>query len=343
MKKCLSCVLRVDAGGNLGMGHFRRCLVLAKALRATGYSVVLLMASVPESLLGAAKANQIKVVEYGRQVVPGSREDAELFGEYVNPGEYDWLVFDGYHFKKPYRNELASFARHCLIIHDSPGDYRDADILLDQNVGVNSKEYLIGEKATFLYGPEHALVDGNSDLRDRRFSNRNRKPRILVTMGGADVKQLTWSVVGAIVDRDVHVDVVLGALSPWRLPDFERYSETLHLHVTPDGLDELIANADVGVMSLGITTWEMCFYGLPFVMLESNANQRRVIRWFENSGVALNGLFEGQFASEHFRRCVDRFIQNPAFRRSCSKKLLSIVDGDGPKRVIAEMMRKADE
>ena len=332
-----SCVFRVDAGGDRGIGHFRRCLVLGQALQKLGHSAVFVMSSVPENLKRTALAKQIRIIEYDRKVTPGTPEDAILFAESVKPGEFDWIIFDGYHFDKSYRESVAAFGRRCLIIQDGPGDYSDADIVLDQNVAVDFGRYAIGG-GILLHGPEYALVEGDYNLRNKRFPRRNKKNRLLVTLGGADVKKLTLPVVAAVTDRDVEADVVLGAVSSWKPADFENYKERVRLHIAPDGLDSLMAEADIGVMSLGITTWEMCFYGLPFIMLESNINQRLIIKWFEDAGIAINGLGGGDFDSEYFLECLDRYIQNPSFCRSCSEKLLSIVDGQGACRVITEMM-----
>ncbi len=330
---------RVDAGADCGIGHFRRCLVLAEAFQRAGYLVSFFMSSVPNDLKNHAESKGIRVFVFEEKVVRGSEKDADLFAAYLKSGVYDWIVYDGYEFKEDYRKNTNSAVRHTLIIQDVPGDYSDADLVLNQNANVDIRDYRLGANGKLLNGTTYSLIAGRFDLREKRLSTdkQNQKPNILITLGGADVGNLTLSVVESLIELDVDMNAVLGPACSWDQSDFDRFEDKLNVHVSPNGLDQLIAGADVGVMSMGITTWEMCFYGLPFVMLGCNLNQQPIINWFVERELAINGLYKGEFVPDYFVQSVGEYLHNPARCRAYSEKLMKLVDGSGPDRVVNEI------
>jgi UDP-2,4-diacetamido-2,4,6-trideoxy-beta-L-altropyranose hydrolase len=328
---------RVDAGTDCGIGHFRRCLVLAEALQKAGCLVSFFMSSVPNNLKGHAESKGVRVFEFEEKVVRGSEKDSDLFVGYLKSEVYDWIVYDGYEFKKNYRKSASSTVRHTLIIQDVPGDYSDADIVLNQNVNVDLRDYRLGANGKLLNGTTYSLIAGRCDLREKRISTDKQKPNILITLGGADVGNLTLSVVESLMELDVDINAVLGPACSWDQSDFDRFEDKLNVYVSPNGLDQLIAGADIGVMSMGITTWEMCFYGLPFVMLGCNLNQQPVIDWFVERELAVSGLCKGEFVPDYFVQSIKEYLHNHARRRAHSENLMKLVDGSGPDRVVKEI------
>jgi len=330
---------RVDAGTDCGIGHFMRCLVLAEALQRAGYLVSFFMSSAPNNLKDYAESKGIRVFIFEEKVVRGSEKDSDLFVGCLKSEAYDWIVYDGYDFKEDYRKRANSAVRHTLIIQDVPGDYSDADLVLNQNANVDIRDYRVGADGKLLNGTTYSLIAGRYDLREKRISTDKQKqmPNILITLGGADVGNLTLSVVESLMELNVDMNAVLGPACSWNQSDFDRFGDKLNVHVSPNGLDQLIAGADIGVMSMGITTWEMCFYGLPFIMLGCNLNQQSIIDWFVERELAINGLCKGEFVPDYFVQSIEKYLHNPARRMAYSENLMKLIDGSGPDRVVKEI------
>lgn len=332
-----SCLFRIDAGEKWGIGHFRRSLSLARVLGDSGYRITFVMAAVPDDLRAAALARGIRVIVYENEVVPGSAQDLSLFRQCSLDERYEWIVFDGYHFDRSYREAAGRSAHRIMVIHDMPGDYCDASVFLDQNVNTVVSDYRFSPECRVLMGPRFSLTVGNAGLRSSRSVEGKTFPRILISLGGADVKRLSLPVARALEGVNAQLDIVLGSASGWRPADFSSIGARAEIHESPDGIDRLVAGADLGIMSLGITTWEMCFYGLPFVMLASNPNQQRVIDWFQKKDLADSGLRGEAFEPDYFRRVVDKLLLGESLRRSRSRRLMQLVDGKGPCRVVQAM------
>jgi len=336
-----TCVFRVEAGNDHGIGHFRRCIVLGEILINFGIDVAFVMSPIPANLKKMAEARHIRIIEYQKATEQGSDEDAEMLAAHLRSQRWDWLVFDGYNFRKSYRNRVKQYIKRILVIQDLPGDYSDADLVLDQNVNIDINSYGVSDNGLLLAGPKYSLVSGDQNLRKKRFLPIKEKPTVLVTLGGSDVNNLTYRVIECLAALEADINVVLGPSSKWLRSDFNKYDGKITVHVSPDGLDELIAQADIGVMSMGITTWEMCFYGLPFIMLPCNPMQETIVRWFTERDLAVNGLLDGKFIDEHFVHCIDNYLKNPISFQNYSEKLMQIVDGKGPQRVAEEMRRRS--
>lgn len=334
---CKAGIFRVDADGKTGIGHFTRSLVLAEALVKSGVSIKFLMMAVSQWILNEARKKKVEVVQAEEASPQGSAMDMAWLASCVQGKQPDLLVIDGNGFSEDYIESCSGIARKLLVIQDIPGGCANADIVVNQNPYIEENNYDVSDGVKLLLGTDYCFVDGKNRLAAN--SNFDKRARILLTLGGSDAKHLTLPVAKTLATLDVDIDVVIGPASPWTPEDFSTINGSLKIHLAPSGLDKLIATADVGVMAMGSTTWNICFQGLPFIMLPCSEAQEPLVRWFVEKRLALRGLKSGGFNPDYFLDCIKAYLYDNAKRRNLSQKLLKLVDGKGAQRIVGEIKR----
>jgi RimJ/RimL family protein N-acetyltransferase len=105
-------------------------------------------------------------------------------------------------------------------------------------------------------------------------------------------------------------------------------------------MPELMAWADVAISAGGSTCWEMAFMGLPSLILVLAENQAAVAKGLAERGVAVNlsGSPGGTIEPASLASQVQTLLTDPDRRRLMSEAGQQLVDGQGVKRVIAEML-----
>ena len=167
-----------------------------------------------------------------------------------------------------------------------------ADLVLNQNIHANARLYSKREPAMrLLLGPRYAMLRREF----RQWRNWQREipatgRKILVTLGGSDPNNLTGRVIEAIQqlsNPDSETVVLVGGSNP-HLCSVEAsiQKESMRLIVDATRVSEWMTWADVAVAGAGTTFWEMCFLGLPGILLVVAENQQSVAAAANNMGIA---------------------------------------------------------
>ncbi len=332
----LHCLFRVEAGPGVGLGHLSRCLALALWLREGGAESGFVMTGPDKDAPARVEKEGFPVL--GRQGIskPGSGQDAsELAGLSRETGA-SWLVVDGYDFGPEFFQVLRRSAAAAILAVDDYLGAVEADLILNQNLAVDRSIY-DQAGAGLLIGPDFCLLPpGFEDRKPREYPDR--AGRILVTTGGGDPKQMTAPVMAALSRLPgLEVDVIQGPFNKNSYAASGKKGSRFHYHRSLPSLVPLIQKADLAVMSLGVTTWEMAALGLPFVMLPHHPAQVPTARWLEENGYATLGMEPGRFQEGRFLEAVQGLLNDRDELGRRSRALTGLVDGRGGTRVAAAM------
>jgi len=339
-----SLIFRADATPSIGTGHVMRCMALAQAAQDRGVVPVFVMTE--ESLLAEKlEAEQMEVarLDAGAGTLADARHTAQAARDHRAP----WIVVDGYQFGTAYQQDLREAGFRTLCIDDFAHiDHYEADILLNQNLGIPEGAYThkLPRASRVLLGPRYALLR-------REFTkiighNRAQRPvaeRILVTLGGADTENATSVVLRAIdtlTDRRLSVRVILGAANPHRDALEHLAADSPHavefLHDVPD-MPAHMQWADLAVGAAGSTVWELLAIGLPFVTGILAENQRGIAEALGHDRLALNIGWYSACSPELLAENIRRLVSSRTLREEFSARGMGLVDGKGAPRVLVEM------
>jgi UDP-2,4-diacetamido-2,4,6-trideoxy-beta-L-altropyranose hydrolase len=333
-------LVRCDASVAIGTGHAMRCLALAQVWQDTGGCAVFAMAQTTPAVEERLQREKIKVVQ--RKAEPGSGDDAQQTVVLARENQAAWVVIDGYCFGADYQTALKDAGLKVLFIDDNghAGHY-SADIVLNQNAHAGESLYRSREVSTqLLLGPRFAVLRREfAAWRGWKREIPKTARNVLVTMGGSDPDNLTAKVIEAIrelANPELETAILVGGSNP-HLPAVEAAAKKDSMRVTVDAanIPELMAWADVAVAGAGTTFWEICFLGLPAILLTLAENQNAVALAGEGMGTAWSLGNGGDVSACDIAGKLAQLIDSREVRSRQSEQGRRLVDGRGAERVLA--------
>lgn len=334
-------VVCAECGVQVGTGHVMRCLALAQAWKRAGGAVTFLM---PEGLNGIEA--RIRAEGFRLETLPQDRgSSAQVFIQAALGTGAPIVVLDGYGFGAPEQSMLSDVGVRVLTVDDY-GHASDYPVrwVLNQNAYALAEMYT-GTKARLLLGPDFAL------LRDeflpwmgwkRRIPDRCGK--LLITIGGSDPDNASEKILQSfnLVERkDLEIVLVVGGANP-HLRDVQVAAERCPVPVrivqSVQDMPALMAWADVAISGAGGTSYELCYMGLPSLLLIVAENQRRIAARLDQLGVAVNAGMSREFRPESFASVLTALLESRQRREAMSEGGRELVDGLGSERVRAALV-----
>lgn len=364
---------RADASLQIGTGHVMRCLTLADVLCARGAECIFICRPHSGHLIDLIAFRGYKVLtlpplEEGRYFkrkatahahwlgtdwFSDARDTQQVLAEHMETMRLDWLVIDHYALECDWERVMRSSAKHLMIIDDLADRMHDCDLLLDQNLGRSSRDYmgLLSQGTPVLIGPQYALLRSEfAALRSQSLARRMQNAKLehlLISMGGVDKDNVTANVLVALktcgLSLALRITVVMGPHAPW-LGQIHALAKQMPLptHVLSgvSNMAQLMAESDLAIGAVGGSAWERCCLGLPSIVMVLAENQESGAKALQNAG--------GAIVLERSQQVVDALRQFQSAR--AAKELLgklstaaaAVTDGKGCDRAAVKMMELMD-
>ena len=285
-----------------------RCLTLAEALRANGaqchfisrahrgnlLEVILQRGFAVTALpveLPPPPANTQVASERPKEPVHAPwlgcdwQTDAEQTRAIVAKLQPDWLAVDHYALDQRWETALRTNYQKLMVIDDLADRPHQCDVLLDQNLGRQPKEYanLVPAHCKVLAGPQYALLRPEFAALRAYSLQRRQQPvlkQLLISMGGVDQPNATGQVLqalkGCTLPQDCRISVVMGLQAPW-LQQVRAQAQGMpwptEVLVNISDMAQRMADSDLAIGAAGSTSWERCCLGLPTLLVVLAGNQ----------------------------------------------------------------------
>ena len=283
----MNVIFRVDSSTQMGVGHLMRCLTLADELQKKNHKITFICRELQGSVVNLIKHKLIRLLGnddfqsndlYLDLLGATQEQDAEQVIR-VMPENTDLLIVDNYALDEFWHKKLRQYTDKIMVIDDLADKQFDCDILLNQNLGSQVKDYQgkVLNDWELLLGCDYTLLRPEfKELRTQALEKRKYTKKIeniLVSMGGSDVNNITYDVLKQL-DSKLNVVVVLGALSPHNemIKDYA-IDKNIEVIVNANNMAELMLNADLAIGASGSTNWERLCLGLPSLIFTVAKNQ----------------------------------------------------------------------
>ena len=315
-------LFRFDADPAIGGGHAIRCLTLAKELESNGWTCRFAVG--PETLetvvAMADRAAECVAPDEMAELAPATVIIVDHYGLDINDEE-------------PWRD----IARHIVVLDDLADRRHDCDVLIDQGLGRRAGCYagLVPPACRLLLGPLHGLLRPEfAAMREAAQAARGpaKVQRVLVAFGLSDPHNLTGRALEGLAEKDLQVDVVLGAGAPHldAVRDIAAVlSPPARVLCDVDDIAGLMIDADLAIGAFGTTSWERCALGLPTIGVIAADNQRENARTLRDAGAAVSLAWHTKVTAKDFANALGR----PLDLANMSRCAAQLCDGLGTGRV----------
>ena len=339
-------LIRADAGPEIGTGHVMRCLALAQAWQDRGGRAVFFMAQSTPAIRDRLSQECCEMSTC--KAVIGSADDARKTLETAHQSGCEWLVLDGYRFDSEYVDNVCRHGLKVLYVDDL-GDSQDcANVILNPNLSASTSRSEGGGRAPrLLLGTKYCLLRREF----RSWIDWHRETlilarKILVTLGGSTPEGLALCILEALAQVQHQLEsviFVLGASSgdsdSLKLAA-TNFQEKISFVRAARDMAKLMAEADVAIAAAGSTCWEMCFMGLPALIVDIAENQTAEAVELNRQGYAKylgrgSTLTPAKLSAE-----LSELLRSAEARREISQRCRKLVDGRGAERVVAAMLER---
>lgn len=359
---------RTDASKNIGTGHVMRCLTLADALHIHGIQCIFICREHPGNLISLIeKKGHITITlqndfkkrslntnqPYEAWLGTDWRTDGTQTSQALYSKEVDWLVVDHYALDSRWERLLRPYTKRMMVIDDLANRPHDCHLLLNQNLGRNSDDYveLLDPSAKKLIGPQYSLIRPEfAALRKQSLQRRVDNPKLdhlLVTMGGIDKDNFTGQVLKALkksrLPPELQITVIMGAHSPWLKQVLDLANQMpwpTEVLKDVDNMAQIMTNSDLAIGAAGSTTWERCCMGLPTIQLAIAPNQLHIASALERIGAAT--LCNSYNITRELPLQLANISKTKRLK-DISHTAANIVDGAGVERVWMQMKEESHE
>jgi UDP-2,4-diacetamido-2,4,6-trideoxy-beta-L-altropyranose hydrolase len=167
---------------------------------------------------------------------------------------------------------------------------------------------------------------------------------LLVTLGGCTPEALGLCTLQALerMQADFNEAIfVVGGSTP-KYDALRREADLLKGKITlqsnASNMADLMANADIAISAAGSTCWELCFLGVPSLLVDVAANQTPIAVEFQRQGCAIYLGSSREVTSEKLVDQLSALIKSRETLQVLSERCRKLVDGHGADRVITAML-----
>jgi spore coat polysaccharide biosynthesis predicted glycosyltransferase SpsG len=215
--------------------------------------------------------------------------------------------------------------------------------VLNQNLSATEGMYAHrADHTQLLLGPRYALLRPEFLARGQaRPAPAARANRVLVTLGGADPVNATARVAAALAlspDPALDARILIGPSNP-RADELQAaYADSrLRFLRGSDDMPALMAWAELAVAAAGSTTYELCYLGVPSLLMVLADNQREVCEAAARHGAALSLGWHDALTVPELAARIEALRVDGSARQALSRTAQSVVDGHGAERILAAM------
>ena len=273
-------LFRCDSSSTIGLGHVKRCLVLAKRLKEYDKNLKILFAT--QNLYG--NINQ-EILKSGFSIYSIRDNTVEMLDYFVKDLQINLLIIDSYDIDYVFEEQLKikNPTLKMLSFDDTINSHK-SDMVLNHGVQAQEKEYkkLLPKKTKLFCGSEYTL------LRDEFLETKKTKVTrnsVAIILGGNDVLNLSSKIADLLleINKKYKITVITTSVNP-NINELKE-NKNIELLVDINNMASVIATKSLVITASGGTLFEVLALKKKFINIEVASNQKVVDKFLKNKGI----------------------------------------------------------
>ncbi|WP_320035355.1 UDP-2,4-diacetamido-2,4,6-trideoxy-beta-L-altropyranose hydrolase [Halarcobacter sp.] len=277
MKKIL---FRCDSSSTIGLGHVKRCLVLAKRLKAQNKQLQIIFSSLD------LKGNINKeILKNGFMVYILKDNKTKSLNDLIKNLEVDFLIIDSYDIYEDFEKKIKTKNKNLKILSfDDTLNFHCSDFILNHGIQADKKNYkkLVSKNCKIWCGSKYTL------LRDEFFNKYKKKPEkksIAIILGGNDVLNLSSKISKYLlkIDNKYKISIITSNVNI----HLEELKKNLNVKVLVDidNIAEVLSSKEFVISASGGTLFEVLALKKKFINIEVANNQKVVTDFLKQKNI----------------------------------------------------------
>lgn len=325
-----------EGGKSIGYGHISRCIALYDEIQNRGNEVELIIQGDLDDI----------VLLKGKDF----RNENWISIDYLNRTltNEDYVIVDSYKAQIEHYKKISSKSKKALYIDDIGRLRYPKGIIVNPALDSGFVDYSYTTNERVLTGPKYVILRSSFNGIER-LNIRSTVGKVLVVMGGTDVREVTTSIIENICEQnqDITFDVVINAAQYERISSVNKLKNiNYHKDLTDKEMSHIMLSSDFAITAAGQTIYELIATQTPFIAVQVADNQ-------ENNVDSLMKHIPSQIVLRHDENnfidiLKEKFLEAIAFniRKRIVDEMNGIIDGKGRMRIVdalLSVMIKRDE
>jgi spore coat polysaccharide biosynthesis predicted glycosyltransferase SpsG len=309
-------LILTEAGKNIGFGHLTRCTAIYNYLEDSSFEVDLIV-----------NLNEALTPNLGFENIDWLNINPEFFAN-----KYNLIIIDSYLVSKSWLLGLKNKQTVVVHIDDYNRIIYPVNLIINPNIFLESLDYS-NQTAKYIGGPDYLILRKPFRLKKEK-SIYNGKPRLLITLGGSDYRNLLPKLINWSTDLNLFK---ISIIAPDGIEILSKGVRVLPLLDANSMANEII-NSEVIISACGQTLHEIASINRSTIGIGIDIDQIPNHKFYNSINFIKHNLWWDQNElEEEVKKELIRLADSS--NREKDLKIDFKVNKDGAKNVVNEIIK----
>ena len=278
----MNILFRADSSSKIGHGHIRRDLVFAQEF--PNDNVIFAIQELEGDITHQIPYPTI-LIEHN------TKEELTYF---IKEFPIDVIIFDHYELDYEFEKYIKEETGIKVISFDDTYQRHYCDILINHNIFADESKYksLVPSHCELRCGGEYTLIRDEFKHAKELPKPINQTPKVLISLGGADVLNLTIPIIELLKKFDVEI-VVVTTSAHIALEELQQRDD-ITLNVDSKKVAQVMHGCDFAIVSPSVILHEVIYLELDFIAIQTASNQEHFVEYLQKDGAKVLKEYDEQ-------------------------------------------------